>query len=95
MLELPSDFGLPALLEGEYRHSIPQARHREQIGLALEHLTFARKQPSQDARSRGWRGFEDDIVRVYICMWMSEEEEGGRLAGGRGVCICGSQGGQV
>lgn len=41
MLELPSDFGFPALLDGEYRHSIPQARQREHIGLALEHLTLA------------------------------------------------------
>lgn len=26
------------------------------MGLALEHLTLARKHPSQDARRRGWRG---------------------------------------
>lgn len=35
---------------------MPQVRHREQMGLDLEHLTLARKQPSQDARIRGWRG---------------------------------------
>ncbi len=57
-----SELGLPARLEGEYRHSIPQARQREQIGLAFEHLTFARKQPSQDARRRGWRGFDEDAM---------------------------------
>jgi hypothetical protein len=52
-----SDFGFPARLEGEYRHSMPQARHLEQIGRAFEHFTLARKHPSQDARSRGWRIF--------------------------------------
>ena len=56
-LEL-SALGFPARLEGEYRHSIPQVRQREQIGLALEHLTLARKHPSHDARRRGCRGFE-------------------------------------
>lgn len=34
---------------------MPQVRHLEHIGLAFEHLTLARKQPSQDARRRGWR----------------------------------------
>jgi len=52
-----SDLGFPALLEGEYRHSIPQARCREQIGLALDQLTLARKQPSQDRRRHSGRGF--------------------------------------
>lgn len=37
---------------------MPQVRHLEHIGLALEHLTLARKQPSQDARRRGWRCLE-------------------------------------
>jgi hypothetical protein len=41
---------------------MPQARHREHIGRALEHLTFARKQPSQDARSRCWRGFAEAMA---------------------------------
>lgn len=63
--ELESDFGLPALLEGEYLQSMPQARHLEQIGLALEHLTLARKQPSQDARRRGWRSFEELAIEYY------------------------------
>ena len=43
-------------LDGEYRHTRPTARQREQTGRALEHLTLARKQPSQEARRRGWRG---------------------------------------
>lgn len=50
---LSEALGLPALLDGEYRHSMPQVRHLEQIGLAFEHFTLARKQPSQDARRRG------------------------------------------
>lgn len=42
---------------------MPQARQREQIGLALEHLTLARKHPSHDALSRGCRGFDElDIL---------------------------------
>ncbi len=65
-LELLSDLGFPALLDGEYRHSIPQARHREHIGRALEHLTLARKQPSQEARSRCWRGFDDAMVHKCL-----------------------------
>lgn len=65
-LEVPllSDFGLPALLDGEYRHSMPQARQREHIGLAFEHLTLAKKQPSHDARSRGWRIFPEEAIKV-------------------------------
>jgi len=59
-----SDLGLPALLEGEYRHSMPQERHLEHMGRALEHLTLARKHPSQDARRRGWRGFDE--LAIYI-----------------------------
>ena len=62
MLEPPSDLGFPVRLDGEYRHSIPQVRHREHNGLALEHLTFARKQPSQEARRRGWRGFVEAMI---------------------------------
>lgn len=53
-----SAFGFPALLDGEYRHSRPQAKHLEHKGLALEHLTLAKKQPSQDARRRGGRVLE-------------------------------------
>lgn len=42
--------------DGEYRHTRPTVRQREQTGRALEHLTLAMKQPSQEARRRGWRG---------------------------------------
>lgn len=46
---------------------MPQARQREQMGLALEHLTLARKQPSHDALSRGWRGLDElDIFRTVV-----------------------------
>lgn len=45
------------------------------MGLALEHLTLARKQPSQDARRRGWRGLvevampTDDLrLRLLVCV---------------------------
>lgn len=58
-----SDLGFPALLDGEYRHSMPHARHLEQIGRAFEHLTLAMKHPSQDCLSRTGRGFElDDMT---------------------------------
>tara|TARA_R110002060_G_scaffold62574_6_gene71944 strand:+ start:75 stop:278 length:204 start_codon:yes stop_codon:yes gene_type:complete len=50
--------GLPARDDGEYLQSAPQARHREQIGRALLHLTFARKHVSQDARNLEYRGLE-------------------------------------
>lgn len=43
---------------------MPQVRHLEHIGLALEHLTLARKQPSQDARRRGWRCLEAVAMAV-------------------------------
>jgi hypothetical protein len=60
------DFGFPPLTDGEYLHSIPQVRHLEQTGLALEHLTFAKKHPSQDARSRGCRGLLlEDMVGYW------------------------------
>jgi hypothetical protein len=66
LLEL-SDLGFPARLDGEYRHSIPQVKHREQTGLALEHLTLAKKQPSQDARRRGCRGLlEEDMAALVL-----------------------------
>lgn len=61
---LLSDFGLPALLDGEYRQSMPQARQREHIGLAFEHLTLAKKQPSHEARSRGWRVLPEEAIKV-------------------------------
>lgn len=64
---LCSDLGLPALLEGEYRHSIPQARQREHIGRALEHLTLARKHPSHEARRRGWRALVEEAI-VVLCL---------------------------
>lgn len=64
---LCSDLGLPARLEGEYRHSIPHARQREHMGRALEHLTFAKKHPSHEARSRGWRALVEAIA-VPICI---------------------------
>lgn len=64
-------FGLPALEDGLYLQSVPQVRQREQIGRALLHLTFARKQPSQLARKRGIRGFdaafEVDIASLHNC----------------------------
>lgn len=64
-------FGLPALEDGLYLHSVPQVRQREQIGRALLHLTFARKQPSQLARKRWIRGFaaafEFDIPTLHNC----------------------------
>lgn len=46
---------------------MPQVRHLEHIGLALEHLTLARKQPSQDARRRGWRCLEAVAMAVIGC----------------------------
>lgn len=64
-------FGLPALEDGLYLQSVPQVRQREQIGRALLHLTFARKQPSQLARKRWIRGFavafEVDIASLHNC----------------------------
>ena len=64
-------FGLPALEDGLYLQSVPQLRQREQIGRALLHLTFARKQPSQLARKRWIRGFaaafEVDIASLHSC----------------------------
>ena len=66
-LELPSDLVFPALLEGEYLHSYPFWRHREQMGFPFEHLTFARKHPSHDWRSFGWRGFPlEDMLREEL-----------------------------
>lgn len=62
LLLLASALGLPARLEGEYRHSMPHARHREQMGLALEHLTLARKHPSHEARRRGWRALAGEAM---------------------------------
>ena len=63
--------GLPALEDGLYLQSVPQVRQREQIGRALLHLTFARKQPSQLARRRWIRGFaaafEVDIATLHNC----------------------------
>jgi hypothetical protein len=50
---LPSDFGFPAREDGLYLHSAPKARHREHIGRTLLHLTFARKQVSQEALNFG------------------------------------------
>jgi hypothetical protein len=50
---------------------MPQARQREQHGRAFEHLTFARKQPSHDARSRGWRGFPFGVMLARECLWGS------------------------
>lgn len=41
--------GLPALDDGLYLQSVPQVRQREHMGLALLHLTLAKKHPSQDA----------------------------------------------
>jgi hypothetical protein len=59
-------FGFPALDEGLYLQSVPQVRHLAHIGLDLLHLTFARKHPSHEARSRGMRGlpaiFVEDIL---------------------------------
>ena len=64
-------FGLPALEDGLYLQSVPQVRQREQIGRALLHLTFARKQPSQLARKRWIRGFaaafEINIASLHNC----------------------------
>lgn len=53
-------------LEGEYWHIRPTVRQREHMGRALEHLTLARKQPSQDARSRGLEGSVVLIVGVQV-----------------------------
>ena len=62
----PPDLGFPFLLESEYRHSMPQVRHRVQAGFALEHLTFARKQPSQDSRKRGRRGLPPEVMVTRV-----------------------------
>ncbi len=55
-------FGLPALEDGLYLQSVPQVRHREQIGRALLHLTLAKKHPSHEALSRWIRGFADALL---------------------------------
>ena len=66
-LPLPSDFGLPAREDGLYLHSAPKARHREHIGKALLHLTFARRQVSQDARNFGvWGVLEEARENIPI-----------------------------
>lgn len=76
MFPLCSDLGLPARLEGEYRHSMPQAKQREHIGRALEHLTLAKKHPSHEARSRGWRAFVEEAMVMPIAIdvknWASD-----------------------
>jgi hypothetical protein len=43
--------GFPALEDGLYLQSVPNARQREHIGRDLLHLTLAEKQPSQEALS--------------------------------------------
>jgi hypothetical protein len=63
--ELPlllSDRGFPALDDGLYRQSAPQDRHRAHIGLALLHLTFAKKHPSQEALNLDCRGFAGGVL---------------------------------
>jgi hypothetical protein len=55
--------------EGECLQNRPTMRQREQTGRALEHLTLARKHPSQVARRRGFElPMGGDIALVCVEM---------------------------